>query len=397
MAGLLGEENGLAVHGALLHMVNHSLIKLTLFMSAGAVYMRLHRLNLNEIRGFGRGKPVLRFAFLMGYLSIIGMPLWSGFVSKSLLHESIVEYIAVLAENGMAAWPYRLIEIIFLVTGGMTAAYMTKLYVALFCEKNADAAEQKRFDGMAYMPLNARLALALSAALLPVMGVFSNALMRPVAQLCQSFMNSEGPAEAVNYFSGANLLGAAESLLIGAALYFGVVRMLLMKKNAQGVREYVDRWPRWLDLENGVYRPLLEKILPGLVMPATRFLDRLADYARVVLNAAATFAVRIMDECVDGVVLILKRTLFGRLKKRQPVPVGNRFTYSLGCVFDSVVLVLNKTFCRKRPIETRFVSVFAAGLDEMNDNVKKITRSVSFGLLLLCVGLYIAFAYILTR
>lgn len=54
MQGLLGEEGSLAIRGSLLHMVNHSLIKLVLFMAAGVVFMNLHKLNLNEIRGFGR-------------------------------------------------------------------------------------------------------------------------------------------------------------------------------------------------------------------------------------------------------------------------------------------------------------------------------------------------------
>lgn len=51
-------------------MMNHSLIKLVLFMAAGVVFMNTHQLNLNEIRGFGRKKPFLNLAFLMGALGI---------------------------------------------------------------------------------------------------------------------------------------------------------------------------------------------------------------------------------------------------------------------------------------------------------------------------------------
>lgn len=84
----MGEENGLAVWGTFLHMVNHSLFKLVLFLCAGAVYMNLHKLNLNDIRGFGRKSQHLASCFLMGSLGIGGIPLWSGYVSKTLLHES---------------------------------------------------------------------------------------------------------------------------------------------------------------------------------------------------------------------------------------------------------------------------------------------------------------------
>ena len=92
MQGLLGEENALAVHGTLLHMVNHSLIKLVLFMAAGVIYFNVHELDLNVLRGYGRKKPLLKGIFLTGALAMGGMPLFAGYVSKTLLHESIVEY-----------------------------------------------------------------------------------------------------------------------------------------------------------------------------------------------------------------------------------------------------------------------------------------------------------------
>jgi len=415
MAGLLGRHDGLAAHGALLHMVNHSLIKLVLFMAAGAVYMNLHKLDLNDIRGFGRGKPALHFAFLMGYLGIIGMPLWNGFVSKSLIHESILEYVELLRESG-GAWPvYKAVELLFLFTGGMTAAYMTKLYVALFWEKN-DGETQKRFDAMRRMPWPAALALIVSAALLPVLGVFSNRLMQGVAALMQGFMRSGGPHEPINYFSSANLIGAAESLLIGAALYLFVVRTALMERRQDGTRRYVDRWPAWLDLENLVYRPLLTQLFPllfdviataadalnalaaalfGTLGRACRALDRLPDAARLAMGAAGTFLARLADDGLDTVALGLRRTVFGRRRGRAPVPVGNRFTFVLGRLFDGVAAILNRTVCRRRPITTSFVYVFAAGWQEMSVSMRRITLSVSFGLLLLSIGLYIAFVYLL--
>lgn len=415
MANLLGHHDGLAAHGALLHMVNHSLIKLVLFMAAGAVYMKLHKLNLNDIRGFGRGKPVLHFAFLMGYLGIIGMPLWNGFVSKSLIHESILEYVELLREGGGMWIPYKLIELLFLFTGGMTAAYMTKLYVAIFWEKN-DAETQRRFDGMGRMPLPAALALALSGALLPVLGVFSNTLMQGTASLMQGFMRSEGPHETLNYFSFANIKGAAESLAIGAALYVFVVRALLMEKQKDGSKVYVDRWPAWLDLENLVYRPLLTQFFPfvfdliamgvnamnGAAAALFRVLqwlcgvfDRLTDGVRAALNALATFFARLADSGVDAIVLGLWRAVFGWRKKRAAVPVGNRFTYAMGRLFDGIAAILNKTLCRRHPITASFEHVFAAGWQEMSLNLRRITLSVSFGLLLLSIGLFIAFAYLL--
>lgn len=122
MSCLLGEENALAARGALLYMVNHSLFKLVLFMAAGVVYMNLHQLNLNDIRGFGRRKPLLHFAFLMARWAWRAVPLFSGYVSKTLIHEGIVEYVHLLSEMGKSGevMLYTLAEWVYLFSGGLT-------------------------------------------------------------------------------------------------------------------------------------------------------------------------------------------------------------------------------------------------------------------------------------
>ena len=106
-AVLLGEHGALPAAGALTHMVNHSLLKLTLFMAAGVVYMNIHELDLNRIRGFGRGKKLLHFAFLMGAVGLAGVPLFNVYISKTMIHEGLVEYIALLKETGGSCFPIR--------------------------------------------------------------------------------------------------------------------------------------------------------------------------------------------------------------------------------------------------------------------------------------------------
>lgn len=103
-------------------------------------------MNLNDIRGFGRKKPLLLYTFLMGSLGIGGIPLFNGYVSKTLIHESIVEYIELLKEgHGAATFAFasgagaaalfKVIEWLFIITGAMTVAYMTKLFIVLFVER----------------------------------------------------------------------------------------------------------------------------------------------------------------------------------------------------------------------------------------------------------------------
>ena len=67
-------------------------------------------------------KPFLMLVFAMGAYGICGIPLWNGYVSKTLLHESIVEYIEVLGAQGADALPFQVLEWAFLLAGGLTVA-----------------------------------------------------------------------------------------------------------------------------------------------------------------------------------------------------------------------------------------------------------------------------------
>lgn len=400
MMVLLGEEGTLAAYGALEHMVNHSLIKLCLFLCAGVVYMNLHKLNLNDIRGFGRKKPVLHLCFLLGALSLGCIPPFgSAYNSKSLLHEAILEYVALVRESGGPWQIYKGMELLFLLSGGLTVAYMTKLYICLFWEKNADAALQADFDAKrAYMrPLSAAAFLACSL-LLPMLGALPGRLLSPLAERSAAFFGQEPLAHAIAYFSAENLVGAAKSIGIGAAVYLLVVRPLLMRKEG-GARVYVDRWPAWLDLENLVYRPLLLKVLPGVTGAVTGFIAGIPESGLVtkVIPAMVTALTRFFSELPERVILFFRRTVFSKRKQPRKAPVGNRFTYGFGQLLNRLCAALNATVCRRHPLRTDHEYALAATLDAMMQDARSASRSVSYGLLLTCVGLLLICAYLLLR
>ncbi|MDD3795460.1 MAG: complex I subunit 5 family protein [Lachnospiraceae bacterium] len=379
MMCLLGEENALAARGTLLHMVNHSLIKLVLFLCAGVVYMNLHKLNLNDIRGFGRKKPLLNFVFLMGALSIAGVPLFSGYISKTLLHESILEYSA----SGL----FKAAEWIFLCSGGLTAAYMTKLYLALFVEKNADAKVQQRFDSMKhYMNTESAFALTVSAVLLPLMGIWPHQTMDQLAQGGLEFLRGAELEESISYFSFGNLKGGLISLSIGAVVYLGLIRPLLMSRrtdadsgaadmeNGEEIREYVDRWPKWLDLEEVIYRPLLLRLLPFVFGVICRALDSL----------------------VDTIIVILRKTVYRDKGIPYELPEGNLFTKAVGSILNGCAFLLNKTFRKRNPITRDYVHQLAMVKAALAESNTLIGRSLSFGLLLFAMGLLATLVYLLT-
>jgi multicomponent Na+:H+ antiporter subunit D len=71
-----------AVTGGLLHIANHAFSKITLFMCAGAIYVALRTKKISEMGGIGRVMPFTLAAFGIASLSMIGVPLVCGFVSK---------------------------------------------------------------------------------------------------------------------------------------------------------------------------------------------------------------------------------------------------------------------------------------------------------------------------
>ena len=418
MLGLLGEHNTLAARGTFLHMVNHSLFKLILFLVAAVIYQNTHKLDLNDIRGFGRKKPLLCFCYLMGALGIGGIPGWSGYISKTLLHESIVEYIHGMAHGEFVSRFFteaalKGIEWIFLLSGGLTVAYMCKLFVAVFLEENKNTAVQKHYgEKKQYMTPVSGALLALTALLIPVIGSLPYATMDVLADMAQEFLGVHHAGHAVHYFTWVNLKGSVISISIGAVLYGIVVRRWMMVDG-----NYINRWPDWLDLEEKLYRPLLVKILPGifgfgcclldrafdscatLVIRlgafVARFLDGSPDVAVKVLPGVGSTVAGILDVLVDGTVVLLRKTVYRDSPDRGELEEGNALTHAIGVFLNGLENLLNKTIWKNHELKVDLEHWFVLKYAAFKENATVIGRSLSYGLVLFCLGLCATLVYLL--
>ncbi|NQX79207.1 MAG: monovalent cation/H+ antiporter subunit D family protein [Hyphomicrobiaceae bacterium] len=91
--------NKAGLTGSIVHLVNHGLMKALLFAAVGAIIFRVGTDKLSKISGLGFKMPVTTAAFVVGGLSIIGVPSTVGFVSKW--------YLGVGAVNA-GLWPVTL-------------------------------------------------------------------------------------------------------------------------------------------------------------------------------------------------------------------------------------------------------------------------------------------------
>lgn len=323
MTALLGpEENGLAVWGSILHLTNHSLIKLVLLLAGGVIVYHVGALDYDTVRGFGRGKLPLAFAFLMPALGVMGIPGWNGYISKTMIHEAIVEYIEELETLGEAAGMYHIIEWLFLIAGGMTVGYMTKLFVCIFVEKNRDAVVQARYDAMNNSYASGLWLILLDgcALLFPVLGMLPHLTQDKIAAFAQDFFGN-GVEETIHYFSLGNLKGACISIVIGAALYLIFVRGVVRTKEG-----YVNRWPEALNLEEKVYVPLLFRVLPFIGALCARFAGSLFEWATALCNKVLFFH-------YDRIVHPAEDNYFAHYKSRDPGVRGYRGQIAYGLAF----------------------------------------------------------------
>jgi NADH-quinone oxidoreductase subunit L len=119
-------ESGLGYTASMFHLFTHAFFKSLLFLCAGAIIHLVHSNEMKDMGGLRKLMPVTHITFLVACLAIAGVPPFAGFFSK----EEIL----------MAAWQnYPVIYYIGLITSGITAFYMFRLYFSIFWNKTFDS------------------------------------------------------------------------------------------------------------------------------------------------------------------------------------------------------------------------------------------------------------------
>jgi multicomponent Na+:H+ antiporter subunit D len=111
----------------ILHIFNHALMKGALFMAVGAVLLRTGSVDIRAFHGLGKRMPWTMAAFTIAGLSLIGMPLTVGFVSKWYLVTAALE---------QQQW---LIAILVLLGSLLAMVYMGRIVEAAYMRDPIDA------------------------------------------------------------------------------------------------------------------------------------------------------------------------------------------------------------------------------------------------------------------
>ena len=118
--------NAWGIIGAGMHIAMHAFGKITLFFCAGAILVATHKTEVSQMRGLGRRMPITMVAFLIGALSIIGLPPLGGTWSKWYL-------VLGTLETGD-----RVLLCVLMVSTLLNVAYLLPIPVRAFFDKSDD-------------------------------------------------------------------------------------------------------------------------------------------------------------------------------------------------------------------------------------------------------------------
>ncbi len=125
----------------IVHMFNHAFIKGGLFMVVGCFVLRLGSAQIVDMRGAARTMPWTSFAWVLGGLGLIGVPLTAGFISKWLLLTSVLE---------AGRWP---VAVFMLLSSLLAVVYVWRVVETLyFSEPSAKALAAKEAPASMLIP-----------------------------------------------------------------------------------------------------------------------------------------------------------------------------------------------------------------------------------------------------
>ena len=147
--------------GGVAHITNHAVSKITLFLCAGSIYVSTHKTEVSQMSGLARRMPWTMAAFATASLSLVGIPLACGFVSKW--------YLAVGSLERGNVW----VLAVLLTSSLLNAAYLGPIvFRAYFAEEPADS----HSDAVVEVPWMI-VPLGLTALATLILGVYPNPVL----------------------------------------------------------------------------------------------------------------------------------------------------------------------------------------------------------------------------
>lgn len=209
----IGTGTPLGIAGGLFHMLNNTIYKSCLFLTAGAVEKQTGSTELDRLGGCAKTMPITFTSFLIAALAISGVPPLNGFASKWMVYQAVID----TSRTGGGLWVVWLLAA--MLGSALTLASFMKLVHAVFLgSAEATAAKPgpiREVGASMWGPA------AILAGICLVFGIWPYAL--PIKWLIQPSIEMDIGYTGLWHPAAATVLLAA-ALLLGVVIYLANIR-----------------------------------------------------------------------------------------------------------------------------------------------------------------------------
>ncbi len=249
----LGEEGAIGLGASLYHITSHAFFKACLFMTAGSVLYSAHTTHMPSLGGLWRKMPVSTLIWCVAVLGLMGIPLFNGFVSKSMLHHAVVDaqYLAV-AGTPHAVW-LQAVEVLFTVIAAGTILYSLKMTYHVFFRSPSETVSQ-RLHKVGEAPGWMLAGAGVLAAGVLVVGLVPGSVLRhliiPAVGMLES-LDPYGVAHLgdMDIYSWYYIKDIALPLALGVGLFVTLTVRASFKSREATYDPFHFPLPRWLSID----------------------------------------------------------------------------------------------------------------------------------------------------
>jgi len=162
--------NSLALIGAVLHIINHAVMKSCLFLVAGGVKWRTGEHTIDKFMELNKKMPLTMGALIIAALSMVGLPPTAGFFSKWYL-------VLGAIEEGM--WFY---VVVIIISSLLNAVYFFRILENVYMKKAPQEVKDNNNGGMFELPLQMLVPIVVLGLGILVLGIFNEQLVSQVLQ-----------------------------------------------------------------------------------------------------------------------------------------------------------------------------------------------------------------------
>jgi hydrogenase-4 component B len=240
VASYLGVKGAMGYSGALYHMINHGIFKTLLFMVAGVVVIKTKETNMYRLGGLAKRFPGLAFLALFGVLGIMGVPLFNGFASKSMLHHAIEEAI----KYGDSSFRYA--EMLFTLVSAGTVTSFIKFYSFIFLGKEKTKIREKsKTTRMMYVAMSILALMIIVIGLQPRI-ILDTLLIPAVLSFSYDPKFIATYLSDMVFFNMKDILVMVRVIGLGSLIFYLGIKLDLFHLHL----------PTWLNLEAMIYKPV---------------------------------------------------------------------------------------------------------------------------------------------